>query len=136
MTRLERLGRWAAFAVALGGFALYATHPRVTDPLRSLGMALCFLATMSNLVLLGVRAREEWAALPWVERWLLRSSGVPILVGAFWHVVELLAPTLPSLSAPLVTIGAGVMALAFVLGVVRRSRMPKHAERPHALVLD
>lgn len=136
MTRLEWVARLGLLAIAAFGLYLMSGHPRALDPIRSLGAALCFLANMSNALLVMARARDELGGLPRHELGLLALGALGVFAGALWHVADLLRPGLPTLADPLLYGGMGIMALAFALGIVRRSRMPKHAERPHALVLD
>src|SRR3569623_3828997 len=136
MTRLEWLARLGLLAIAAFGLYLMSNHPNALDPIRSLGTALCFFANMSNALLVMARARDELGGLPRHEHGLLGLGALAVFFGALWHVADLLRPGLPTLADPLLYGGMGIMALAFVLGIVRRSRMPRQSERPHTLMLD
>jgi peptidoglycan/LPS O-acetylase OafA/YrhL len=135
-TRLEILIRWLVAGVGIGGFVLYATHPKIDDPIRKLGMALCVLGTMSNFVLVGVRGRDELNGLPAIELWLLRLGALALVTYGFWHVATALNPAIPGEEGYALAAAVILMALGMILGVVRRARMPKGSQRPPALVLD
>jgi hypothetical protein len=133
---LEIAGYVAALAAGVGGLALYSNHPRFDDPMHKLAWALCSLCTLSNLLLTRIGRRGEVSGLTPVEGWLVRLGAVTVMVGLLWDVAVAFRPELPAPQGYAEGGGIALVALAIVLGVVRRSRMPKASQRPPALVLD